>query len=195
MCRCIYCLRDLPAEGFNREHVVPRQLGSFENSPTLLHAVCIECNRYFGNSIELAFGRDSIEAVYRLQYGQKPVEEFQGFNGERVFFRVPGNMPGGGVVLMPAASPDGKEIVMMLPPQVGVHLQGETEWHYHTIEDLIRDGVDRLPRADQKLKIRLLAADDAGVQRVRALCLSDFQNSARKESSICHRRNVSTGKC
>src|SRR5216684_191003 len=108
MPRCIYCLLELPEDQFNTEHIVPRQLGSFEkvrnDDPlTLLLTVCADCNSYFGKTIELAFGRDSIEAVYRLKYGQKRPREFQGFNSERVVFRVPDYMPAGGVVLTPAA--------------------------------------------------------------------------------------------
>lgn len=63
---------------------------------------------------------------------------------------------------------------MMLPPQVGVQLEGEADWQYHTEEELTRDGVGRLPSPGQKVKLRLLAADDAGVQRIRALVLERF---------------------
>jgi hypothetical protein len=174
MLTCIYCLQDLPEDSFNREHVVPRQLGSFNDSPTLIGSVCAECNRYFGNSLELAFGRDSIEAVYRLRHGQKRPDEFQGFNGERLQFRIPGNMPGGGVVLVPAASPDGSEIVMTLPPQVGVQLQSEADWQYHTEDELLRYGLDRLPPPNRTANLRLLAEDDAGVERIRVLVLGCF---------------------
>ena len=179
MPRCIYCLLELPEDQFNTEHIVPRQLGSFRetvrNDRLTLHlTVCADCNSYFGKTIELAFGRDSIEAVYRLKYGQKRPREFQGFNSERVVFRVPDYMPDGGVVLTPAASPDGKEIVMMLPPQVGVLLPGENLYRYYTADDLAGDGGDGLPTPDQSVKLRLLAADDAGVQQVRSLVLMRF---------------------
>ncbi|MGA9724385.1 MAG: HNH endonuclease, partial [Candidatus Binatus sp.] len=166
-------MRDLSEDRFNREHVVPQQLGSFENCP-ILRTVCAECNSYFANSLELKFGRDSIEAVYRLRHGQKRPEEFAGFEGERLKFRIPSNLAAGGVVLEPAPSPDGSEIVMLLPPQVGVKLEGETEFHYHTEEELTGEGIDRLPPPNQKVSIRLLAADDAGVERVRALVLTRF---------------------
>ena len=172
---CIYCVQVLPEESFNKEHVIPRQLGSFHDNPTLIHAVCIECNRYFGSSLELAFGRDSIEAVYRLRHGQKRPEDIvERFKGERLSFRIPGNMPAGGAILVPAASPDGKEIVMLLPPQVGVQVLGESKYHYYTADDLISHGVDLLPAPDQKVKLRLLAQDDAGGERIRALVLSRF---------------------
>lgn len=173
MATCIYCLRDLPEDCFNREHVVPQQLGSFENCP-ILRTVCAECNSYFGNSLELAFGRDRIEAVSRLRHGQKRLEEFDGFKGERLKFVVPSNLASGGVILEPAASPDGSEIVMLLPPQVGVKLEGETEFHYHTEEELTGEGIERLPPPNEKVNIRFLAADDAGVERIRDLVLTRF---------------------
>lgn len=178
MPKCIYCLQERPGDQFNTEHIVPRQLGSFErvrndDPVTLLRTVCADCNSYFGKTIELAFGRDSIEAVYRLQYGQKRLREFQGFS-ERVLFRVPDDMPAGGVILIPAASSDGKEIVMMLPPQVGVLLPGESRYRYYTADDSAGGGGNSLPTPDQNVKLRLLAADDAGVQQVRSLVLMRF---------------------
>jgi HNH endonuclease len=173
MSTCIYCLRALPEDRFNREHVIPQQLGSFENCP-ILRTVCSECNSYFANSLELKFGRDSIEAVYRLRHRQKRPEEFDGFKGDRLKFTVPSNLAAGGIVLEPAASPDGSEIVMLLPPQVGVKREGETEFRYHTEEELTGESIDLLPPANEKVKIRLLAADDAGVERIRELVLARF---------------------
>lgn len=169
--RCIYCLRGCAEDAFDREHVIPRQLGGFRSNPTLTESVCTDCNRYFGQSLELAFGRDSIEAVYRLKYGQKRPEEFRGFDNERLAFRIPANLPAGGVILFPAASPDGKNIVMNLPPQQGVQLQGEAEWHYYTEEELTGPGA---PATTQGAKLRLLAADEHGLQRIRAVVLSRF---------------------
>jgi hypothetical protein len=165
---CIYCKLDLPEKRFNREHVVPQQLGSFENSP-VLRIVCIECNSYFGGSLELVFGRDSLEAVSRLRHGQKRPKEFVKFNSERLRFKTPDD----GIILMPAPSPDGSEILMLLPPQVGVKHEAESTYEYHTETDLIRD-IDRLPSPEEKLTFRLLAADDAGVERMRNLVLSRF---------------------
>ena len=179
MPRCIYCLQDLPENLFNTEHIVPRQLGSFkagQNDPlTLELTVCADCNVYFGKTIELAFGRDSIEAVYRLQHGQKRPHDFQGFNKERVVFGISDYMPDGGIILTPAPNPDGTEIVMMLPPQAGILLPPkETRYRYYTAEDLTGNGDDGLPRADQNVRLRLSAADDAGVEQIRSAVLTRF---------------------
>jgi hypothetical protein len=58
----------------------------------------------------------------------------------------------------------------MLPPQVGVQREGETEYRYYTEQELRRDGSYILP-AGKKANLRLLAAreDDAGLERLRVL--------------------------
>src|SRR5258708_7399819 len=112
--------------------------------------------------------------VHGVRDGQKRPDKFGGLKGERLKLMVPSNLAAGGVVLEPAASPDGSEIVMLLPPQVGVKLEGETEFHYHTEEELTGEGIDRLPPTNEKVNIRLLAEDDAGVERIRELVLTRF---------------------
>jgi hypothetical protein len=171
---CIYCLRELPTHAFNKEHVVPRQLGAFENSPTLIEQVCLDCNRLFGNTIELAFGRDSIEAVYRLRHGQKRPNDFDGFKGNRLSFKIPAHLPGGGIVLEPRPSTSGDDIEMMLPPQVGVQVPGKRDWRYFTEEDLSSDNREDFPLPDAKVNLRVVAADDAGVDRMRELVRKHF---------------------
>jgi HNH endonuclease len=99
MPRCIYCREELGNEHFNREHVIPRHLGTFENNQTLIRTVCASCNSYFSANLEHAFGRDSFEAIFRLRHGQKPLGEFDGFAGERLNFRIPAGKPGAGVLV------------------------------------------------------------------------------------------------
>jgi hypothetical protein len=60
---CIYCREELGTEHFNKEHVIPRQLGTFENNQTLIHTVCASCNSYFNVNLEHALGCDSFEAI------------------------------------------------------------------------------------------------------------------------------------
>jgi 5-methylcytosine-specific restriction endonuclease McrA len=81
---CVYCREELGNEYFNRKHVIPRQLGTFENNQTLIRTVCASCNRHFSASLEDAFGRDSFEAIFRLRHGQRPLSEFDGFAGDSV---------------------------------------------------------------------------------------------------------------
>ncbi len=71
---CIYCLLNREPSAFSAEHVIPRAFGIFEQNLTL-DCVCSECNGYFGKTIELAYTRDSLEALLRLHYGVKPARE------------------------------------------------------------------------------------------------------------------------
>ncbi len=71
--KCIYCLKTRDAQHYSRrEHVIPQCLGLFQSNNLVLHdSICDLCNQYFGQTIELALGRDSIEGLIRLHYGIK----------------------------------------------------------------------------------------------------------------------------
>ena len=66
---CIYCLRQLPAEEFNREHVLSNAFGAFSNGPVLSHCVCRGCNQFFGDQLEVRFARGAFEGLLRYQSG------------------------------------------------------------------------------------------------------------------------------
>jgi HNH endonuclease len=72
--RCIYCLQERDESVFNVDHVVPRACGLFEGNLTL-DCVCVDCNSYFGRTIEFTYARDSLEAFLRLIHGTKPARE------------------------------------------------------------------------------------------------------------------------
>lgn len=45
--KCIYCKKEKDASEFNREHVVPRMMGTYENGFVLNdNQVCKECNTF-----------------------------------------------------------------------------------------------------------------------------------------------------
>src|SRR5262245_2467501 len=75
--RCIYCLEEKPPEAFTgREHVTPQAYGRFENN-LALRCCCGGCTTYFGRGIDMKFGRDSVEAVVRVNAGLKSAQEFK----------------------------------------------------------------------------------------------------------------------
>ena len=78
---CIYCKTDKPQRLFNKEHVLPRCLGTFLDAPTL-KCVCKACNQAFGDQLEIALGRDSFEALLRFQHRLKPLQEVAGLRPE-----------------------------------------------------------------------------------------------------------------
>lgn len=75
---CIYCLRDLPAEKFNREHVISEAFGTFENNFTLLQTVWCTCNQFFGDKLEIVFGRDSLRPMTALSTGSSGLRTSRG---------------------------------------------------------------------------------------------------------------------
>jgi hypothetical protein len=167
---CIYCRDELGTEHFNREHVIPLQFGAFENNQTLVNTVCRDCNAYFGRSLENALGRNSLEAIFRLRHGHKLRSDFVGFANDRLSFRIPANKSGAGMVVTPKPDPDGSDLVLLIPPQVGIRSEGETEFRYYTEEELRIDGANLLP-SGTKATLQLVTGkeDDAGLERLRKL--------------------------
>ncbi len=146
---CIYCgSRTVPSK---REHVMSRALGSFDQNWTL-DCVCDECNQYFADKLELALGRDSREALLRLDLGLKPATEASKLLNRRVRSRVqdPGQFDGTRLVLAP--SKDGNEVVPAAVPQVGLRRPGES-WHFLTEKELTPENLQ--PYMDSSLEIEI----------------------------------------
>jgi hypothetical protein len=98
---CIYCLNDSHNIIYNREHVIPRLLGTFEQNHTLNNCVCSNCNQFFGDNLEVLFAQGSIEGVRRLQYLRS--ERDQAVNrlrvGDRIHFKWRSSGLGNGMQL------------------------------------------------------------------------------------------------
>lgn len=86
--KCIYCLRELDANEFKSEHVIPQAFGTFEGNLTLNKSVCGECNQYFGDKLELIFARDSSEAYDRVRHGLKSPAELHDLLHQRLTFAL-----------------------------------------------------------------------------------------------------------
>ncbi|OGJ60945.1 hypothetical protein A3A67_00870 [Candidatus Peribacteria bacterium RIFCSPLOWO2_01_FULL_51_18] len=76
MRKCIYCLKAEPEVTFTRkgEHVVPQGFGLFGGSTPILKSVCASCNQFFGDTLDLALTRDSLEAMQRYRHGIRSSE-------------------------------------------------------------------------------------------------------------------------
>ena len=61
MNNCVYCGRTKETVAFTREHVIPRLLGSFSNSPTI--EICKECNSNIFSPLEIRFKEDTNEGI------------------------------------------------------------------------------------------------------------------------------------
>jgi len=135
---CLYCTRTDPPGGFTREHVLQDAFGSFKNALTLHDTVCRSCNQYFGDHLDHAFARDSIEAVLRLVHGVKDPKEIRGMLKRRVRVRQPqdGTVLGGAYVELTAPPPGQEGVGGHLITQVGFERRNGTGWDYFTEEEL-----------------------------------------------------------
>lgn len=78
MNKCIYCLKTVPEVTFTRkgEHVIPKGFGRFSSkTPILKSSVCASCNQYFGDTLDMALTRDSLEAMQRYRHGLRSSED------------------------------------------------------------------------------------------------------------------------
>lgn len=155
--KCIYCLRDLGADAFNTEHVVPKAFGTFEQNLTLNDVVCKDCNSHLGNSLELFFARDSIEAYDRVRQGLKRVENFVKFRKDRLIFSLAEEGEWCGLRLRLRPEADGH--VVSLVPQVGFQSKGNPDWIYMTEEEL-KNPENQLPREISDEGIRIIGLSD-----------------------------------
>ena len=129
---CIYCSSVEPPT--KREHVMSRALGSFAQNWTL-DCVCDSCNQYFANNLELALGRDSREALLRIDLGLRPASAASDLLNRRVRMTLqdPGQFDGIRLMLQP--SEDGEEAVPVPVPQVALRRDGG-EWRFMIEKEL-----------------------------------------------------------
>jgi hypothetical protein len=117
---CIYC-RDLqPESSFSKvEHVVPQSFGRFENNLTLLKTVCDSCNQFFGDNLELALARDTVEGQSRIEFGTLSPRDFRPAGKDSRIRAKLVEGPFKGAFVYQAYSAE-QEVVSPLPvPQIG----------------------------------------------------------------------------
>lgn len=151
MFECIYCFSKLPPT--KREHVMSQALGTFEQNWTL-DCVCDQCNEYFANNLELALGRDSREALLRLELGLKPPSGAAQLLQRRVkaSLQEPGQFDGMRLLIRP--SDDGTDIGPVPLPQVGLMIDGDEEWTFLVERELTPNNLRRFVDAESvRIKI------------------------------------------
>lgn len=146
---CIYCGSGLPST--KREHVIPKALGTFHQNWTL-GCVCDECNHYFSRELELALGRDSAEALLRIDCGVKPPATADKFLNRRMRANLgsPGHFAGARVVIRPSSENDA--LLPFLPPQVGFKSEGK-DWRYILERDLDKRSIKQTTGGTLEIKI------------------------------------------
>ena len=96
---------------------MPEAFGKFQNNLVLNEGVCCECNQFFGDYLELWFGRGSVESILRLNYGIKPLEDIGKLHKDRVRVSLITEDDYNGLIL--EYQNVDNELVVTLIPQVG----------------------------------------------------------------------------
>lgn len=153
---CIYCLQDVPAEGFNTEHVISQAFGTFERNLTLTDMVCLSCNQFFGDNLERIFARDSFEAYDRITTGLRPAAAIARLPQDRLTFTAALTGEWSGLRLRLVAAPDGRTLQPL--PQVGLPRRAGAGWIYLTEAELADSGTELPADYDRQGQIRILAS-------------------------------------
>jgi len=112
----------------------------------MLGCVCDDCNHFFSRELELALGRDSPEAFFRIDFGVKPPATAERFLNRRMTanLKAPGQFTGARVVMRPSSENDA--LLPFLPPQVGFRSDGK-EWRYIPERDLDERSIKQIAGA------------------------------------------------
>ena len=156
--KCIYCLQEKNDTDFNREHVVPRMMGTYQDGYVLSnYEVCEECNSYFSRELEDKIGLNSMEGFLRMQHGRTMTDgrmlrrdrvSFTGMNG---IFK--------GLDFIPVVDNQNPERIHFdILPRIGILSADQSnEYDYYEAESL--------PEASQEILDRL-RGKEAGIVTV-----------------------------
>lgn len=160
--KCIYCLEDKEERLFEHtEHVIPRCFGVFENNLTLNQLVCDDCNQYFGDNLEIALGRDSLEAIARFNFGKSPKSKPV---YRRLKFRIGDirNYQGVQVIPIPPNNRNGFDEIK-LEAQVGFFNKAKNEYDYFQKDEIPSKSELEGPTYDLKKKEIVFYGDIEGL--------------------------------
>lgn len=135
--QCIYCQKDKPEPAYEKaEHVIPQSFGRFSNNFTLRHLVCDECNQFFGDNLELALARDTLEGQSRADFGVKKAEDFKSPGRQsRVRIKIAEGNFKGAYAFRDYSEADGK-VTLQPVPQIGFRQRDSGEYRYFPLSEL-----------------------------------------------------------
>ena len=159
--KCVYCIEDKPLTSFTKvEHVIPQSFGLFANNFTLVTIVCDDCNQYFGDNLEIAMARDTVEGASRFNFGVKSPKEFKSLGKRsRMIIKIAEGECKGAYAYREYSKKQ-ERIVIKPVPQIGFLKNETAEYEYYLLDqiphktDLDRHGFDmKHPRAIRALGI------------------------------------------
>ena len=134
---CIYCREKQLASAYRKaEHVIPQSFGKFRNNLTLRQLVCDACNQFFGNNIELALARDTLEGQSRADFGVKKAEDFKSPGPQsRIRIKIAEGNFKGAYAFRDYSEADGK-VTLQPVPQIGFRQRESGEYRYFPLGEL-----------------------------------------------------------
>ena len=164
--KCIYCLTVKPISDFNREHVISRFMGTYENAYVLGKGqVCKDCNSYFCDNIENVVSFDSLEGLLRTEHLHKSMKSKRAISKTRLKISG-GNDIFNGLSFYISSNPmSPNHIQMEIVPTVGIILDpSKNLYEYFPLESLPAcDDAIRKRIASSKTPFVCFGYDDAVV--------------------------------
>lgn len=153
--KCIYCLQEKDDVEFNREHVVPRMMGTYRDSYVLSnYEVCEECNSYFSKELEDKIGLNSFEGFLKMQYGRKMANRRM-LRRDRVSFKGTNGIFKNLDFIPVVDNQNSAKIHFDILPRIGILSADQSnEYDYYEVESL--------PEASQGI-LDQLRGKDAGI--------------------------------
>jgi hypothetical protein len=140
--KCIYCLENKPEDSFTKaEHVIPQSFGSFQDNFTLNQphnkTVCNDCNQYFGDNLEIALARDTVEGLSRYEHGIRSPKDFKSVGKEsRLQHKKVAKGILKGVFVYLAYSQELNQVIQKPLPQVGFLNKESSDYTYFLLDDI-----------------------------------------------------------
>lgn len=141
---CIYCKQKKNETEFNREHVVPRMMGTYIDGWVLSdHQVCQQCNSFFSKEIEDKIAMNSYEAFLRMKSGTKKMTDGRTIGKSRLSLKGADGVFKGLEFNAVADSSRPERIHFDIVPCVGFQI-GPEEYEYAKLEDIQMATEERL---------------------------------------------------
>jgi hypothetical protein len=157
---CIYCGATEEHVAFNREHVVPESFGRFNGALVLHDMVCVGCNSHFGDTIDRALARDSIEGLERYRQGVKSPRDARNFQygNVKLLAHEAGEFSGAEIRL--AAAEGEADLRANIRPSAAIHESGGEGYISFTAAEIL-SGAWATARVDWRKGVKLFGTDEA----------------------------------
>ena len=135
--KCIYCLENKTETSYRKtEHVIPQSFGVFKKNFTLNKVVCDDCNKYFGDTLEIDLARDTFEGHSRFDFYVKRPNDYKSYGKKsRIIIRIVEGLLKGTYAYR-EYSPDSNEIILKPISQVGFKKLDSNEYEYYLLDEI-----------------------------------------------------------